>query len=172
MQEANKECEALPPLPPLSVIWDCDKIKRSQMEESSGKLVNVWSCGWCPPKARGVPAEPFRQWNATKALAHVTKKPGLGIRGCKGKILPNYQARYDQLSQMQENKKEQRESNLQALRDDIDQSQVTYMPPPLFLYLYLISHMPLTFIHPPPCIHTPGADSCQPIYQNQRCQHI
>ena len=115
----------------LTSIWDCGKLNKVTIDGKDGKSVPAWTCMWCPLKANGQAEDPFRHMNATKALAHVLKKPGCGIRACKGRIPPNFQARYEELCMMQENRKEQRDSGLQTLREDIEQSQVLMLP--LFL---------------------------------------
>ena len=69
----------------LTTIWSCTKIHQFTSEN----LKRKWRCDWCP---RG--SNTFTGWNATKALFHVCKISGHGVRPCKGFIPPNYERLY------------------------------------------------------------------------------
>ena len=68
-------------LPPLTLIWDCPYVEK---QTSTG-----WKCLWC--KDKFVPA------HATRALYHVIRLTGKGIKPCKASIPANYLARYQAL---------------------------------------------------------------------------
>ena len=72
-------------LPPLTSIWKCAKIVQFETENKTKK----WLCQWCPA---GSPS--FTGWNASKALWHVCKVSGNGIRPCSGLIPPEYERLY------------------------------------------------------------------------------
>ena len=72
-------------LPPLTSIWLCAKIVQFETENKTKK----WLCEWCP---KGSPS--FTGWNASKALWHVCKVSGKGIRPCSGLIPPEYARMY------------------------------------------------------------------------------
>ena len=55
-------------------VWDFDCVKRSVRKDGT----KVWNCTWC--------SREYQMWNATKALAHLTKIPGKNIKGCTARI--------------------------------------------------------------------------------------
>jgi hypothetical protein len=65
-------------LPPLEHIWDCPYIVKNPP--------TGWKCLWCS----GV----FVPVHATRALYHVNRIKGGGIKPCKASIPANYLARY------------------------------------------------------------------------------
>ena len=54
-------------------------------------------------------AVPFRQWNSTKALAHVARVRNMHVSLCAGRIDPKYQIRYDNLLYLNKKKKQMKE---------------------------------------------------------------
>ena len=72
-------------LPPLASIWKCAKIRQFETENKTKK----WLCEWCPKGSSS-----FTGWNASKALWHVCKVSGKGIRPCSGFIPPEYARMY------------------------------------------------------------------------------
>ena len=75
-------------LPSLADIWDCKKIRRY----TSPNNKKMWACDWCP-KGLNI-SRPLTGWNATKALWHVCKISGQGVRPCSGVILLEYARQY------------------------------------------------------------------------------
>ena len=76
----------------LAVIWDCPQLLKFQIGDK-----RVWTCGWCQNESDGTRPKPFLGWNATKAISHVCRIPGMCIRHCLGTIPPDYVARYKDL---------------------------------------------------------------------------
>jgi hypothetical protein len=70
------------PIDELSSIFDDDMI--SKYSDENGKP--RWKCLWC----NGT----FGGWNATKALAHVTKTKKVDIKTCTSKIDNFHEERY------------------------------------------------------------------------------
>jgi hypothetical protein len=84
----------------LDSIWDDDRI--TQYSDAEGK--RRWKCGWCK--------KDFGGWNATKALAHLTKQTKQDIRPCKGRIDDEHTQMYTSLSDKSNRKRDRsRESS-------------------------------------------------------------
>ena len=65
-------------------VWDFEKVKRIGGPEPKTRK---WQCGWCGLK--------LSSWNATKALAHVTKASGNNdVKACTGTIPKETLARF------------------------------------------------------------------------------
>ena len=91
----------------LATIWDCPQL----LKFSIGADKRVWTCGWCRNESDGTRPKPFLGWNATKAISHVCRIPGMCIRLCSGTIPPDYAARYKDLYLRQVLNKEKRSGN-------------------------------------------------------------
>jgi hypothetical protein len=74
-QEDDNDAEELPP---LQHIWDCPYIEKNHP--------TGWKCLWC--------SDVFVPVHATRALYHVIRLKGRGIKPCKASIPANYLARY------------------------------------------------------------------------------
>ena len=62
---------------PINSVWDFEKV--TKLFDDDNCLSRRWHCGWCDST--------FKTWNATKALAHVTKASGNNdIKACSGSI--------------------------------------------------------------------------------------
>ena len=62
--------------PSLRSVWDFEKIERRGGPDQKTRM---WHCGWCGLTLKG--------WNATKALAHVTRAAGNNdVKPCRGTI--------------------------------------------------------------------------------------
>jgi hypothetical protein len=73
---ANANCLASIPSPSFKTVWDFEKVTKI---DDQNCLLRKWHCGWCNCT--------FKSWNATKALAHVTKAVGKNdIKPCSGSI--------------------------------------------------------------------------------------
>ena len=60
----------------FKTVWDFEKVTKI---DDDNCLLRRWHCGWCDCT--------FKSWNATKALAHVTKSVGKNdIKPCSGSI--------------------------------------------------------------------------------------
>jgi hypothetical protein len=66
-EEKNKEKQN------LTIIWDCDKLKRIGRKSNDDE---GWLFAWCKQE--------FNKWNATKAINHVMRVARSHIVGCKG----------------------------------------------------------------------------------------
>jgi hypothetical protein len=64
-------------------VWDDKYVERRG--ENVGKT-EQWYCKWCDYE--------FKQWNATKCLAHVSRIRGHDIKVCNGAILDGYMELY------------------------------------------------------------------------------
>ena len=88
---------------PLLSIWDCPQLMKFSLDNK-----RVWTCGWCPNDPNGTRPKPFLGWNATKAISHVYRIPGMCIHLCSGTIPPVYVAKYKDLYLRQVLSKEKR----------------------------------------------------------------
>ena len=79
---SQESSDSLPPLC-FRTIWDCPGITLDEMENSDGKVITGWRCGYCPIPG-GLGSAPFFKYrNATKALSHLSSK-SKDIHRCKG----------------------------------------------------------------------------------------
>ena len=69
---------------PYKTVWDFERIEKIGGPEASTK---EWKCGWCGLQ--------LKSWNATKALAHVSKAAGNNdVKACSGNIPKDVLARF------------------------------------------------------------------------------
>ena len=111
----------------LSTIWDCPQLMKFSIADK-----RVWTCGWCRNESDGTRPKPFFGWNATKAISHVCRIPGMCIRLCSGTIPPDYAARYKDLYLRQVLNKEKRSGandKLDAAIFDLQESAVSAITP-------------------------------------------
>ena len=125
-QEQNRDiiavvpaAAAAAPLGALTEVWDCKKVK--MVTDSDGK--RVWTCDWCPLLPGQLATKPLAGWNATKALWHVCKISGMGVRPCKGTIPPEFARRYRDLYACKTLNSEQREASREQMSTAIDDMQ-------------------------------------------------
>mmetsp|Transcript_27744 Transcript_27744/g.57712 ORF Transcript_27744/g.57712 Transcript_27744/m.57712 type:complete len:294 (+) Transcript_27744:108-989(+) len=86
-----------PPCPTVSEVWDSPMIEKYNDPTCGQKR---WRCHHCK--------HTFGSWNATKALAHVTKKKGKNIQICQGKYTQEYKNAYSDLDLVKKTKKDQK----------------------------------------------------------------
>ena len=107
-------------LPPLTSIFKHPLIEKCQVINDKGLLVPAWRCGFCPPTEnntfKGIP-------NATKALAHLTRRPNSDIRLCWGTIPPATMRQFERLYEERAGIKDQRALKKNIVSDIIDDSQ-------------------------------------------------
>jgi hypothetical protein len=111
----------------LAVIWDCPQLLKFEIGDK-----RVWTCGWCQNESDGTRPKPFLGWNATKAISHVCRIPGMCIRLCSGTIPPDYVARYKDLYLRQvlnKNKRSAANDQLGAAIFDLQESAVSAITP-------------------------------------------
>jgi hypothetical protein len=112
----------------LACIWDCPQVMKFSIDHDK----RVWTCGWCPNESDGTRPKPSLGWNATKAISHVCRIPGMCIRLCSGTIPPDYVARYKDLYLRQVLNKEKRSGandKLDAAIIDLQESAVLAIAP-------------------------------------------
>ena len=102
-------------MPPLSSIWDDDKI-----EKINDRGNKEWVCGWC--------SLTFKHWNPTKALYHVAKVlSSVHVAKCRAYIPEKRLQRYRALVKEKQDKKAAQkriaEANAEAIEDQ--QADVT-----------------------------------------------
>jgi hypothetical protein len=90
-QEDENDAEQLPP---LQRIWDCP----------SG-----WKCLWC--------SDVFVPVHATRALYHVIRFKGGGIKPCKASITANYSARYQAMRDDGSSKSDSKKRGVEVVDD-------------------------------------------------------
>jgi hypothetical protein len=78
----------------LTIIWDCDKLKRIGKKGNDDK---GWFCAWCKQE--------FKKWNAIKALNHIMRVARSHIVGCKGEIDAKHMTRYAELLKKKDSSK-------------------------------------------------------------------
>ena len=113
-------------LGPLLNIWDDDKVHKREIQGPDGKYQKDWTCDWCPSLSSGKRPDAFKGWNATKALLHVCKWPGKGVRACRGTITSARLSRYRTLLQSNHNKKEDRRDRQHQHMEEIVQMEVNF----------------------------------------------
>jgi hypothetical protein len=70
----------------LATIWEDDKVIK--ITDDDGK--KRWKCKWC--------SNDFATWNATKAIAHVSRTKGRDVKLCNGRIDEKHKKMYHQLA--------------------------------------------------------------------------
>jgi Zn-finger protein len=92
-QEQEEEDEIPPvidllggPEAELPTIWDDDKV--CKITDKQGK--RRWKCKWC--------YNDFATWNATKAIAHVSRTKGRDVKLCNGQIDEAHKKVYSKLA--------------------------------------------------------------------------
>jgi len=124
---ASVSATAASALAQLVTIWDCPQLMKFSLDDK-----RVWTCGWCQNELDGTRPKPFLGWNATKAMSHVCRIPGMCIRLCSGTIPPDYAARYKDLYLRQVLNKEKRSvanDQLDAAIADLQDSAVSTITP-------------------------------------------
>ena len=118
----------------LATIWDCPQLLKFTIDHK-----RVWTCGWCQNESDGTCPKPFLGWNATKAISHVCRIPGMCIRLCSGTIPPDYAARYKDLylrGVLNKEKRSGANDKLDGAICDLQESAVSAITP-------LVDHPPL-----------------------------
>lgn len=118
----------------LATIWDCPQLLKFTIDHK-----RVWTCGWCQNESDGTRPKPFLGWNATKAISHVCRIPGMCIRLCSGTIPPDYAARYKDLylrGVLNKEKRSGANDKLDGAICDLQESAVSAITP-------LVDHPPL-----------------------------
>ena len=111
-------------LPLLTSIFDHPLIEKCQVINDKGLTVPAWRCGFCPPTATGSLKNTFKGIpNATKALAHLTRRPYNDIRPCSGTIPPATMRQFERLYEERAGVKDQRAMKKSVVSDIIDDSQ-------------------------------------------------
>jgi len=116
---SQESSDSLPPLC-FRTIWDCPGITLDQIENSDGKVITGWRCGYCPIPG-GLGSAPFFKYrNATKALSHLSSK-GYDIVTCKGiKNIPtNVRNALTALQHAKINKKSHRNAQQNTIVEEI-----------------------------------------------------
>lgn len=109
---------AVAPAAQLATIWDCPQL----MKFSQGDK-RVWTCAWCPNESDGSRPKPFLGWNATKAISHVCRIPGMCVRLCNGVIPPDFALKYKDLYLRQVLSKEKRSGAVDQMNASISDTQ-------------------------------------------------
>jgi hypothetical protein len=110
--------------PPLTSIFDHPLIEKCQVINDKGLTVPAWRCGFCPPTATGALNNTFKGVpNATKALAHLLRRPFNDIRPCSGSIPPGTMRQFERLYEDRAGVKDQRAMKKSVVADTIDDSQ-------------------------------------------------
>ena len=106
-------------LPLLTSIFDHPLIEKCQVINDKGLTVPAWRCGFCPPTATGALNNTFKGIpNATKALAHLLRRPFNDIRPCSGTM-----RQFERLYEERAGVKDQRAMKKSVVSDIIDDSQ-------------------------------------------------
>jgi len=99
----------------ISSIWEDDKIEK--FIDANGK--KKWKCLWCNNA-------PFGSWNASKALAHVSKTSGHDIKPCTSfRIDDAHRHRYLKLVVAKNDKKKCRSNTNNNINEAIDLHNIT-----------------------------------------------
>ena len=94
-------------LPPLEHIWDCPYIVKNSP--------TGWKCLWC--------SNVFVPVHATRALCHVIRGKGGGIKPCKASIPANYLARYQALRDCGSSKAESKKRGVEVVDNIVEMQQ-------------------------------------------------
>jgi len=94
-------------LPPLEHIWDCPYIVKNSP--------TGWKCLWC--------SNVFVPVHATRALYHVNRIKGGGIKPCKASIPANYLARYQAMRDDGSNKADSKKRGVEVVDEIVKMQQ-------------------------------------------------
>jgi hypothetical protein len=102
-QEDENDAEQLPP---LQRIWDCPYIEKNP---------TGWKCLWC--------SDVFVPVHATRALYHVIRFKGGGIKPCKASIPAHYSARYQAMRDDGSSKSDSKKRGVEVVDDIVMMQQ-------------------------------------------------